>query len=61
MVDFYKLKDMIFHNNKNFIDIHIHVFEKLLIPWISNCPQCFNMKKLPWFLYMGRYLDIEAK
>jgi len=27
MADFYKLKDLIFHNNKNFIDIHIHVFK----------------------------------
>jgi hypothetical protein len=33
MMNLYKLKDWTFHNSKNFIDIHILVCEKFLIPW----------------------------
>jgi len=36
LMNLYKLKNWTFNNSKNFIDIHIFVFEKFLIPCIPN-------------------------
>jgi hypothetical protein len=50
MMNLYKLKDWTFHNSKNFIDIHILVYEKFLIPWYQIAHNISTWKNFHGFI-----------